>query len=279
MKRTTVMAVFALVLASIISPTSPAYCGPSIFAGTAIGTEVEEPEFPPTVWVGITALCRGEEIASLSTDTPISFWGVKSPLVCYTFSIRTNIPRVEQVGLNNIWAPYGEDIILPSMELQRGANYLEVSLKGDFKVERITLLFFRISNRKKGVISTHLTMYLTEVGEDPSEIIEFFQSRGWVYHYTHTPLQIVRGSIRFIWGGREVEGKIKERKGEKIKIRIDGVEGKVLVKWIESGGWRWQKVVDVNPPLELELKTPEWGRLEITSLVSGESKAIEVEGW
>jgi len=276
MKKYNLLFIFVLVTIPVVR----AHCAPGVGVwGGIVGTEIEEPKIPPTLWVGITALYRGEALVSLSTDTPISIWGVRHPSVYYIFDIKTNLPHVREVEVNGVSSPYGEEIIIPSMELKRGANYLEVSLKGDFKVERITLLFFRISNRKKGVISTHLTMYLTEVGEDPSEIIEFFQSRGWVYHYTHTPLQIVRGSIRFIWGGREVEGKIKERKGEKIKIRIDGVEGKVLVKWIESGGWRWQKVVDVNPPLELELKTPEWGRLEITSLVSGESKAIEVEGW
>jgi len=188
--RATIVIVLAALMVGAALPAQAGRLEPVL----GVGLETEKPVSPPALWAGITAAVYGQEIASLSTDTPVSVVGLRGHGVSYSFRVEMlNLLHVEWVkmGINDKWETcqkQGSSYLfeIPSSFFKPGPNLVRLRIHGRFKTERLNLVLFRVSWRRSDEFEGQITLYMTEAspGTDP---VSFFANRGWVPMVDDTP--------------------------------------------------------------------------------------------
>lgn len=154
------------------------------FVAGGIGVSTEKPQMPPTIWISLTAVIRGEEVAALSTDTPMSVVGPRHPDVVYRLRVQAvNLPHLEWVKMylneNPSLTRVADGFFvcdLESLGFRPGANLLKVQLHGRFGTKSINLVLFRPKWRTSEEVMGAVTVYMT----DTDSPINVLASRGWV---------------------------------------------------------------------------------------------------
>ena len=149
-----------------------------------IGVYSEKPQMPPSIWASLTAVVSGEEVAALSTDTPVSVVGPRHPDMVYRLRVQAvSLPNLKGVTAFLNEKAHPTQIVddfyvcdLPALSFRPGANLLKVQLRGKFGTDKLNLVLFQIKWRTSESVMGGVTVYMTNTNNP----IAILASRGWV---------------------------------------------------------------------------------------------------